>query len=223
MMRRSATHVVMLAILIGIAHAQGTERAQGTAHPRGDALRLPMRFDSEIVRLVIEPDTVEVTGHYWLLRDPAYQRELRLFYPYPEDSLLGDARTLSLEWRVPGRAWRDAPFQEVDGMPPVPGTTTPYGARWQIPAAPGDTLEIRTVYRQVLRSSYARYIVTTTRAWQRPLTRARFEIELPPGATPVRFSFPFRWHEEDDGGGGYYLYETTRFMPDEDIVVEWEP
>ncbi|MGD8396753.1 MAG: hypothetical protein PVF43_14885 [Candidatus Eiseniibacteriota bacterium] len=217
--------VQALAILLAASAAFGGMAGPAAAREGdgagGNRPRLPVRFDSEIVRLVIEPDTVEVTGHYWLVCDPDFRHDVRLFYPYPEDSLLGGAHTLSLAWRTPGEPWREARFQEADGMPAVPGTTSRRGARWQLPPAPGDTLEVRTVYRQALRSTYARYIVTTTRAWQRPLTRARFEIELPPGATPVRFSFPFRWH--DAGDGGYYLFETTRFMPDEDIVVEWEP
>jgi hypothetical protein len=80
---------------------------------------------------------------------------------------------------------------------------------------------VHTIYRQALRGSYARYIVTTTKVWNEPLQHARFEIHLPPGAEPMRFSYPFV--RQTDERGDYYLYETNDFWPDEDIVVEWRP
>ena len=83
----------------------------------------------------------------------------------------------------------------------------------------GDTLEVRTVYRQSLLACYARYIVVTTRAWRRPLKKARFEVFLPEGVSPVRFSFPFEL--QASGERAFYMYETTDFMPDRDITIEW--
>jgi hypothetical protein len=82
-----------------------------------------------------------------------------------------------------------------------------------------DTLEIRTIYRQALHSRYARYIVTSTAAWGRPLTHARFEIFLPPGAIPREFSFPFERHLS--GGEVFYVFEAKDFLPARDITVYW--
>jgi hypothetical protein len=62
--------------------------------------------------------------------------------------------------------------------------------------------------------------VTTTKAWSRPLRRARFEIVLPPGARSPSFSYPFRPLEPD--GGKVWVYEATQFLPDTDIAVRFE-
>lgn len=170
----------------------------------------PVRFISEVVRMVIGVDSLTVGGTYQLLCPAGAGRSAPLLYPYPSDDMMGGARTMSLACRAPEGPWRSLAFQEVQGE---------LGAVWTIPLDMADTLEIRTVYRQALDTSYARYIVTTTRSWGRPLERARFEILLPRGAVPESFSFPFALG--DCRGRPCYVYETTRFMPDRDVEVRW--
>ncbi len=171
---------------------------------------LPLQFDSELIRLYVAADSLEVDGIYRFLCNAPGIPEMTLFYPYPQDSLLGGARMVSLEARAPGKAWRAARFEE---------TPLAHGGRWWVPLDLGDSLEVRCIYRQALRTQYARYIVTTTRHWQRPLSRARFEIYLPESASPTRFSYPFR--PEREGDVLYYVYEAENFMPSEDIIVAW--
>lgn len=174
--------------------------------PRG---ALPIAFDSEIVRLLVEEDSLRVEGTYRFLCRSTGPSTITLFFPYPEDSLLGAARTAVLEGRAPGGAWEPLRFEEF-----------PSGVRWFVPLDRGDTLEVRTVYRQALRSTYARYIVTSTQAWGRPLSHARFEVYLPEGAELERASFPFEL-DRAAGGEPFYSFATEQFMPDRDIVVEW--
>jgi hypothetical protein len=186
----------------------------------------PVRFDSEIVRLDATGDTLIIEGFYRFLCSARAPERLTLFYPYPQDSLLGAASTLQLEARRPGEAWRPQPFEELSGG---------RGARWNLarhpsgaavadaPAGPAaasrvDTLEVQTTYRQPRRGDYACYIVTTTSRWNRPLTSARFEICLPGEARAPRFSYPF---ERFDDARPCYRFDATGFMPERDIVVSW--
>jgi hypothetical protein len=169
------------------------------------------RFDREIVRLFVEGETLRVEGHYFFSRGDAPGPPLTLLYPYPADSLLGEARTTRLEARASGGEWRPLPVHEKKRLP---------AALWRIPSDLGDRIEVRTTYEQELIARYARYIVTTTAAWKRPLTEARFEIHLPSGATPTRMSYPFRRVEEE--GRTFLLYEVEDFAPTEDVIVEWE-
>lgn len=185
--------------------------AGGAPDRRGPGLPgLPLQFDSELIRLHIVADSLEVDGIYRFLCDARGIPEMSLFYPYPQDSLLGGARMLRLEARAPRGAWQPARFEEIPRAS---------GGRWWVPLDLGDSLEVRCIYRQALRTTYARYIVTTTRHWQKPLARARFEIYLPQGVSPTRFSFPFQVTQE--AGVRCYVYETEHFMPAEDIIVEW--
>ena len=105
-----------------------------------------------------------------------------MLYPYPQDARLGAARTLRLEVRQGAGDW--APL-EFDEMPPR-------GVRWHLPAVGSGTMTVRTVYRQAMRTTYVRYIVTTTQYWGAPLRRASFEVRLPQGAKNPTFSYPFR-------------------------------
>ena len=188
--------------------SQPTEPPSSGTHKALQAL--PLQFDSEVVRLFVAEDSLEVEGIYRLLCRRTNTPYASLFYPYPADSLLGGARTVLLECRSPGDPWQTLPFEEIPAR---------HAARWRIPLDLGPELEVRTLYRQALNSGYARYIVTTTQAWGRPLRHARFEIYLPTGAEPQRFSFPFERQEAD--GKVFYLYEAEDFLPDRDIVVEW--
>lgn len=173
--------------------------------------RLPLSFDSERIRLHIVGDSLEVRGTYWLACIDSTEEAIPLFYPFPRDSLLGDARMISVQLvRAVG-----------DSIPiPVENAPTHTGARWWIPpCAESDTLCVESIYRQGLRDRYARYIVTTTQAWGHALREARFEIYLPPDATPVEFSFPFERRVE--GPRVWYEYEAKSFLPERDILVRW--
>ncbi len=187
--------------------------ACGAAPPlatASDPPRFSLSFDSEWIRLAIVDDSLEVRGTYDLTCFERSAGPVSLFYPFPEDSLLGGARMVAASASVDGgepRSLRWEPSRAASGV------------RWNTPPCDGDTLTLETVYRQALLADYARYIVTTTKAWQRPLRRARFEIRLPEKATPVEFSYPFE--ARTDSAGVYYTYEAREFMPETDIVVRW--
>ena len=203
---------------LALALWNGGSGTDGGADPAGRAAvstgrGFPIIFDSEVIRISIpEEDSLEVDGLYRLVRRPSNRARIHLFYPYPRDSLLGGARMLLLEGRATGRdRWSPLSYQERESSE---------GSRWEIPLGPEDTLEVRAVYRQALKSTYARYIVTTTAAWDRPLRSARFEIRLPEGAEPLEFSFPFE--RTDEEGRPVWIFEARHFLPDRDITVTWK-
>jgi hypothetical protein len=170
-----------------------------------------LAFESEVVALHVEDDSLRVEGTYLLACREAATGCVPLHYPYPADDQLGGARTVRLEIRGTGGSWEPGEFDEVAGG---------RGARWWIPLDRGPEIEVRTVYRQALQTRYARYIVTTTAAWGRPLRHARFEIHLPPGSEPLHFSHAFA--PRDGETGRIYVYEETDFLPEQDIVVTWK-
>lgn len=163
-----------------------------------------IQFESERVDLAVMADSLEVRGHYVLRCNEVTNRPVTVFYPFPADSLLGGARLVSATCAGSPARWEVSP-----GLP---------GVRIWIEPCQADTVVVEAVYRQALRTEYARYIVTTTRAWGQPLRHAAFTIRLPDGATPLAFSFPFTRRE-----GAVYVYETDDFYPDRDIIVRWRP
>ena len=167
-------------------------------------------FEAEVVQIFVEPDSLRIEGHYFLRGSGDREQLVLLSYPYPQDPLLAGARTLTLEVMTEGASFPLNFSERADGS----------GVRWWIPVSPGRPVQVYTVYRQARLESFARYIITTTQAWPRPLARARFEIYLPEGAHPVEFSHAF--HPGEGGAGRCWVYEETEFWPERDISVRWE-
>ncbi len=161
--------------------------------------------------LRIQGDEVEVQGTYEFRIAEGAPDSATLFYPYPREERLGRARTVRVEARSGEESFREVAFTE----------RRPAGVSWVVPLGPGDRVTVRGVYRQELKARYARYIVTTTANWGRPLERARFEIHLPEGAVPAGFSFPFT--RDPRSPGNVWVYEARDFMPTRDVTVRWEP
>lgn len=204
-----------LAVAVGILAAGGRAAAGGTKAEqpiRGNPIAetFTLIFDSESIELDVLPDSLEVRGTYVLLCRTPTAHPLPLFYPFPVDSLLGGARMVSLEFRTDRGSFRPAAWQEVEFAS---------GARWWIPPCVGDTVIARAVYRQQLRTDYARYIVTTTQIWGRALRHAAFAIHLPSGVVPTEFSFPFV--RDEAALAETYRFEADDFFPDRDITVRW--
>lgn len=180
---------------------------QPTTSPRAPSLV----FDSEHICLTVVGDSLEVEGLYRFDCGNADAGITTLFYPFPRDSAMGGARMVSLDGRQPGGSWQ--PLRFKDYWPQI------WAARWWIPLDGSAMYEVRAVYTQALLANYGRYIVTTTGAWRHPLRHARFEINLPAGAVPASFSFPFECIETD--GKVRYVFEAENFRPDRDVIFTW--
>jgi hypothetical protein len=202
--------VIGTGLLLGLVCLPGSGNAGPAADPDA-ATRFPLRFESEVVRLFVEADSVRVEGLYVFRRLDSPRSAVSLLFPYPADEHSGGAHTTRLEARVPGGTWRPLEFRELPRVSAV---------QWRIPLDLADSLEVRTTYRQELRANRVRYVVTTARAWGASLRSARFEIRLPEDAIPLGFSLPFELREGD--GGVFFRYEAEDFAPDRDVVVEWE-
>ena len=205
-----AWHGLGALFLIGALLGDGTPAAVAGDQERASSDLFSLRFDSERIELVVAADSVEVHSRYVLVARESTMRPTTLFYPFPVDSLLGGARLVSLTVAAGARPPATARREVVPHL---------HGVRFWLEPGDADTLMVDAVYRQALRADYARYVVTTTRAWGRPLRHASFLIHLPAGATPLEFSFPFT--RQDEAGEPVYTYEANDFYPDHDITVRW--
>lgn len=199
------------AVALLLALAAFAPRA-AAAPPRDAAPGRPFafaEFRSEVVRLSVEGDSLTVEGRYRFHLEPGVPR-VPILYPFPRDARLGGARMVALEVRIASGPWRPLAWREAPAE---------IGVVWDIPAELGDAPEVRAVYRQGLRGRWARYIVTTTSSWGRPLDRARFELLLPPGEKPRESTYAFRAARVDGRHG--WVYEARRFAPERDVDVAW--
>lgn len=203
---------VVLATFVGLGAALAADGERGME--RTPFLHdFPLRFDSEWIRCSIAADSIEVHGTYVLACSGQMTDRIPLFYPFPQDSLLGGARMVALKGQVGDGGIIPLAWEELGrGIA---------GVRWTIPPCAGDTIRIEALYRQRAVSGYLRYIVTTTGAWGRPLRHARIDVRLPQGAMSPVFSFPFAQRDLSDPD--LWTYEADQFLPDRDIVARWTP
>jgi hypothetical protein len=85
---------------------------------------------------------------------------------------------------------------------------------------PKATKTFYAYYEQKLKSNTARYIVKTTRQWQRPLNLARFEITLPKNLSNYKISYPADSIKEENGQRKIY-FTRRNFFPKQDVIINW--
>lgn len=78
----------------------------------------------------------------------------------------------------------------------------------------------RVFYRQPLHGSSARYIVTSTKHWKRPIDLARFRVSVTPDLPGVRLNYQPDSATRSDSALVFWFARQT-FYPDEDVVVTW--
>ena len=72
-------------------------------------------------------------------------------------------------------------------------------------------------YTQTLKSNYAKYIITTTNSWGRPLPYAKYTLH--PGINVQIRSLPFSVQKQE---GGNYIWEFFDFAPEKEFEVTFQ-
>jgi hypothetical protein len=162
-----------------------------------------VRFDSEVIRITVDPERITVDGLYRLYNPLPFPVTQLFFYPTPEGGGLEPADQLYVE-RLP-----DRPEAVSEHLTPVrQGNLEHYRVR-----VPGrGFLEVRAVYSQRHNGAYGRYILTTTAGWGRPLRHARFELTL------ESLGLVDSNYELTANGKETWSFNRTDFMPSEDWV-----
>lgn len=160
----------------------------------------PLHFAREEVSLTVRPGCVEVFGvyHFACLAKEPFMAQL--FYPFPLDSFHRYPDSIA----VPGRR-----FERADS-----------GISFYAKFRPGKEDSVATFYRQPLNGNRARYIVTTTRKWKRPIDAARFQVTVSVGLRNPKLNYQPDSTSRADSTITYW-FTCRSFFPSEDVVVTW--
>ena len=167
------------------------------------------RFVSESVTLLISRNELRVRGVYQF--EGAVGGWLSLLYPTASDRGHGPAQIERVALH---------PLHQMDTklLCGLEGTAPQH----RILLRPGDVsdYELEVDYRQSLSGRRARYLVTTARAWGRPLRHAQFFVSVDSQlGTP---HFPMHFDEaEPSRGQRRFFFDAAPFSPDTDLVVSW--
>lgn len=162
-------------------------------------------FEAERVTLDIVEHGFVVTGEYeFRLHEPA--EPLAFLYPFPADTSLGVPELM--EASIEGSSGRRAlSLVEDNGC-----------WRWLAEPEDGQRCTIRIVYRQAMRDGHATYVLTSARAWRRPIERAHLEVRVAKGSR-CRITPPLSFAGVD-GDRSVYRGVFLGFDPTEDLRVD---
>ncbi len=171
-----------------------------------------VRFVAEEIRVSTDGETIDVEGTYLYRNDAPWPAVLTLAIPFPIDADHPEPFGLAIdEVHASGRAIRRL-------SPAVRGADVSLRLRF----AAREKRRIRLRYCQLTRVAHGRYLLTTTRAWRRPVDRASFTLTLPPSLDPRGSSYPLT----DLGrhaGQRRFGFRRTAFWPDRDWQFGWRP
>jgi len=167
-----------------------------------------IRFVGERIDVTIISDgSFHVAAAYEFSRDTSSTAEPRLFYPLPVDSVPSFPLDLAI-------TCRDTP---VRFAPHVEGR----GVVFQVPFRSSARCTVHVSYTQSSANRHGCYILTTTQAWEAPLTWGDYFVRTNPGLQLTSLNWPADTVRHDDGSYEY-SFRKREFMPDRDLEFSWQ-
>lgn len=162
-----------------------------------------VRFVRERIDIAVHPDEVRVEGRY-VYRNP---------WPFPVTQGLSIPLPVDAAHPAPTEigAARVAPAAE-----PIPLRNLFGQTGLELQFRPREEVQIVVRYRQYAPTRDARYLLTTTRPWRRPLERAVYTLTLD-GVRLLRSNYALQ-----PVSRGVLGFDRTDFMPPEDWIFQWE-
>ncbi len=168
-----------------------------------------IRFFAERITMSIHGEHVRVEGRYFFRNEGEQVIKSPILYPFPVDSSMLFPDSIHVSIVRSGGTLEKLAYREMKK-----------GVTFGMEFPPGQSTEVVVAYRQLVKRRTARYILTSTRSWGKPLEEAEFFIEVPHDCEITSLSYDdFEpWKGEDRN---VYHMKKTNFMPDTDISISW--
>jgi len=160
------------------------------------------RFDSEQITIHVFPEHVIVDGLYYYRNPYPFRIAQGMSIPFPTDERHPAPIEVQVEELSPDS--REIPFRTMTGRP-----------RFDLPIRAHETVCLRVHYFQRAPGGDARYILTTTQPWLRPLREGEYRL-VADGVTELRSSYPLT-----PAQNGMAIFRRTEFMPSQDWSFSW--
>lgn len=126
-----------------------------------------IQFYQEKLDFTISENEFIVDGIYYFRNTTSDTIKQFMVYPFPPTDDLGEIITVEATTVYP--SMKTPTLVNFDQK----------AARFRLKVLPNDTALVHIVYRQKITHQKAEYILTSTKAWNRPLERADFSLSLP--------------------------------------------
>jgi hypothetical protein len=164
-------------------------------------------FDSESVSVEVKfPDTVSVNGTYCLVNPSVDHFAQMIFYPFPVDS------TMKYPFSIV--------VHQKDSIDTIPYSKKADGIFFFIDVEPKKSALFKVVYSQQVKGQNGKYILLTTREWNRPLRRSNLMISIPDksGLTYISYDVDTVFSTNKRLN---YQFKFKDFMPSKDMMFSW--
>jgi len=194
-------HVMIKALIIawGILPAQ----------PPVD-LRSPVDFFAEEITMEVNESEVSIGGVYYFRNNTSKDKSFPIIFPFYVDSLTSFPDRIDA-YVISGSDTSVINFQSLEER---------HCIRLGIPMIPDSVTIWHLDYNQKISSRKARYILTSTSAWKKPLEKATYRF-----IAPKSFDINYAWPEADTvitGDKVTLIANRTDFMPPRDMEIIWE-
>jgi len=168
-------------------------------------IRESILFQKERIIVSVMTDRVLIRGEYTFVNLSSVSRSIRLFYPFPVDSLHSFPVNISV----------------TSGDKRIPFKTAEKGIYFTIKLLAESTANMNVSYEQPCLVSNACYILKSTAYWQTPLEEADFEIRIPPGIELKNMSYAADKVVKNQDTL-VCTFTRKNFMPVKDLCFEWD-
>lgn len=171
----------------------------------------PVRFDQERITVEVERGRLHVTGLYHYHNRSRLPAWLTLGVPFPVDA----------DHPAPDDFFLSEAGEDGRPLTPLPSVRRGDEGRLRLFFRPRERKWIRLDYSQASRVAAGRYLLTTTRAWRRPIADASFALRLPPNFELVSSNYAVTL-AEIKRPGRTYTFSRAAFYPEADWEFAWQ-
>lgn len=159
-------------------------------------------FPEETISIMVHPCNIEVRGLYSYKNPWPFPITQGFGFPFPIDELHHTPLPIRLTLAESGEPINIRKFLNDD-------TFTLY-------FKPFERIDVQLYYSQATQTPNARYILTTTNAWRRPLKKAHYFLKTV-GVKNIGSNY-----EMKNAGTNVWNWERVNFMPKNDWLIKWE-
>jgi len=166
-----------------------------------------LEFVRERIEIHAGDSLCSLNGRYYFKNNESYAMERTLFYPFAVND---------------GLPFPDSVFvRDLESGALVPFMRSGDGVIFAINIPPQAEKGYDVVYCQRTPQFTIEYLLTTTQKWGKPLERGEYVVHLPVSHKLKYISMNYDTSEEHDGEIVYMICRDN-FMPEENLIVQWE-
>ena len=167
-----------------------------------------INFYKEEITFQLDRQSFQVSGDYYFRNETKSDISQFIFYPVYKDSLNPAFDTI---WIFDYANNRALSFLNKSDT----------GVFFHVKIRAGDSAQIKIYYRQQYKGNYVKYILTSTKTWEKPLESASYFVMADNDMGITAFAYPPKETIPFDKKT-LYQWHLTNFMPDRDFEIQFK-